>query len=362
MKKLVISIIALIALFAALRAWPQGTGLGVQLHPGLVEVSDGSSSVTLAFGIVDRQPGGRTWSLLPLRLVYTSGNRSVSVALNGLSFLTRGGATVGRPVRVTSARSGDVISIGGKVTVDAPVTGDVWTLGADIQLGPRAVVSGDVVALGGKVSAAAKAVVRGSINQVPQIKIPFVGVLGTELSAQVVALGRQVLGYLLFGAALFLVCFYATPRARAFYDGVSLSWRASLITLVAWIVLVPVLSVLLIVSVIGIFFLPILVFALGVLGIYGLVLLCARGGGALRGKAAGGADALYLFTSGLLGLFLLKAPALVGIGLTLIRSDGAARAGQILQLVTLGFTAAGMLYGTAAALSHMRIRSARPAS
>jgi hypothetical protein len=364
MRKLVLSVLGLLALFSALRAWTEALPLpGVQLHPGLVEVQDGPSSVNLAFGIAAREPGQpSSWNLLPLRLEYRSGDRTVSLAFNGLSFLVRGGAAVGRPVTVSAPRAGDVISVGGKVTVNAPLAGDVWTLGADVALGPGADVAGNVVALGGKVTASPRSVVRGSVSQVPEIKIPFLGVLGSPFSIQALALARQVLGYFLLGVALFISCFYATPRARSLYDGVARYWRASLVTVVACLVAVPLLAALLVISVIGIFFLPVLVFALGVLGLNGFLLLCARVGGALRKEPAHGGDALFLFTSGMLGLFLVKLPALVGIGLTLLRSSAASRAGEILQIVSLALLIAGMIYGTGVALSHMRSHAAPTAA
>ena len=174
MRKLILAIVALLALFSALRAFPQGEtgGLGVQLHQGLVEIGDGSASVGLAFGVMDGSDSPQ-WSLLPLRMVYRNGDRSLSVGLNGLSFLLSGGFSVGRPQRISSPRIGDVISIGGRVTVDSRVDGDVWAMGADVQLTPRADVTGDVVALGGRVIAAGGAVVRGSVSQEPRSEDPL---------------------------------------------------------------------------------------------------------------------------------------------------------------------------------------------
>src|SRR5260221_9830932 len=155
MRKLVLSVLGLLALFSALRAWTEGVPLpGVQLHPGLVEVQDGSSSVNLAFGIAAREPGQpSSWNLLPLRLEYRTGDRTVSLGFNGLSFLLRGGAAVGHPVTISAPRTGDVVSVGGKVTVNAALVGDVWALGADVALGPAAAISGNVVPLGGGVTA-----------------------------------------------------------------------------------------------------------------------------------------------------------------------------------------------------------------
>lgn len=362
MKKLVLTLLALIALFSALRAYAEPVpAAGIDLQPGLVEASDGASSVGIAFGVMEKSSGAASlWNLLPLRVVYRSGGTSITIGLNGLSFLLRGGVSVGRQVKVDKPRVGDVISIGGKVTVGSRVDGDVWTLGADVELGPQAEVTGDVVALGGKVLASAKAVVRGSVSQVPELKIPFLGVLGTQFSVQALGVGRQVLGYVLLGFALLLFCFYRAPRARGIYQSLPSSWRETLITLAVSLVVVPLVVVLLIVSVIGIFFLPILVFLLILMALEGFLLLCARLGGAVRRQAGTGAggEPLWLFTSGLLGLFLVKAPALAGIFITLFRSEAAAKAGEILQLITLGCVAAGLLYGWGSALAHARSQAA----
>jgi hypothetical protein len=367
MKKLVLTILALIALFSAIRASSEaiavppsgGEGRGFQLHPGLVEISDGSSGVGLAFGLVEKSAAqSGIWNLLPVRLVYRSGDRSVVLGLNGLSFLLRGGMSVGRPLRISSPREGDVISIGGRVLVDAPVQGDVWALGADIELTPRADVSGDIVALGGKVLGSARAAVRGSISQVPDLKIPFLGVMGRQFSVQALGFGRHLLGYLLLGIALFLISWYLTAHARVLYHGLTGAWRPALVTLAVSLVLVPLLAALLVVSVVGIFLLPVLAIAIALIALDGFLLLCARLGGLLRRAGGGGGeDSLFLLSSGLLGLFLLKAPALVGILLTMIHSEVAARVGEILQMVSNGLMAAGLMYGFGASLAQRHART-----
>jgi hypothetical protein len=353
MRRLVFSILALLALFSVLRAYTE-SATGVQLHPGIVEIGDGASSVGIEFGVMEKT-GQSLWNLLPLRVVYRSGARTVSLGLNGLSFVLRGGATVGRPVAVTTPVTGDLISVGGTVTVSSRVDGDVWTLGADVELGPKAEVTGSIVALGGRVKAAAGSVVRGSVNQVPELKIPFLGFLGTQFSVQVLSLGRQLLGYLLLGFALLLSSFYRTRRARGLYASFDGTWRESVVTTVIALVVVPLLAVLLVMSVVGIFFLPILVFALVLLGLEGFMVLCARLGGMLRRlPPEGGSEPLSLFTSGLLGLFLVKAPAFIGIFLTLVHAGVANVIGQILQLITLAAMAAGMLYGFGASMAFTR--------
>jgi hypothetical protein len=363
MKKLVLVVLALIALFSALRAYTESTiPSGMTLHPGLVEIGDGSTSIGMAFGMMEKsgdEPS--TWSLLPLRLVYKSGDTNVTIGLNGLSFLLRGGLTVGRPVRVDTPRSGDVLSIGGKISVNSRVDGDVWAVGADVELSPRADVTGDVVALGGRVAAAQGAIVRGSVSQVPRIKIPFLGILGTQFSVQVLATGRQLLGFVLFGFALFLTCFYREGHARMLYQSIPASWREAVVTLAVSLVAVPLLTALLVMSVIGIFFIPVLAFVIILLGLDGFLLMCVRLGATLRRLDVSQSRnvPLSLVTSGLLGLFIVKLPALVGIFLTLLKSGAASLAGQVLQAITLAAVTAGMLYGFGASMAYARRRSTK---
>ncbi len=357
MKKLVLTVLALLALFSALRVYAEATTPGVALHPGLVEIGDGSASIGISFGLTEKTPGEpSTWNLLPLRLVYSSGDKSVTIGLNGLSFLLRGGMSVGKPVRVDGPRNGDVLSVGGKVTVNSKVDGDVWTLGADIELTPRADVTGSVVALGGRIAAAQGAIVRGSVNQIPEIKIPFLGVLGSQFSVQMLATGRQLLGYFLLGFALFLACFYREGHARMLYQSLPASWRETVITLAVSVVLIPLVTVLLIASVIGIFFLPVLAVVIVLLALEGFLILCARLGASLRriDAAAGANVPLSLFTSGLLGLFLVKLPALVGIALTLLRSGPTGVLGQVLQVITLACVSVGLFYGFGASVALAR--------
>jgi len=290
--------------------------------------------------------------VLPLRLAVRSGDKSFSLGMNGLSFLLRGGVRLGRPVLVGAAQAGDVISVGGRVTVDARVDGDVWTLGADVVLTPKAEVTGRVVAIGGKVAADPRARVAGGITALPEIKVPFLGALATTASVPLLELGREILGYLLLAFLLFLVTYYLAGHARGLVQSALSRWRASLLSLVAAIVAVPLLIVLLVASGFGILLLPVLALLLIAAALDGFLALAVRIGAVLR--AGSGTDTLFLFTSGLLGLFLFKAPAMAGAVLPLVRSELAGKIGEICRMVSLGLTAAGLLYGFGAFLSNAR--------
>jgi hypothetical protein len=192
------------------------------------------------------------------------------------------------------------------------------------------------------------------------MRIPFLGVLGSQFSTQALGFGRHLLGYVLLGFLLFLASYYMTVHARGLYQGVTHGWRKALVTLVVSLVVVPLLVLLLVLSVVGIYLLPVLALLVGLAAVDGFIFLCARLGGSLRRGAGGaGEDALFLLSSGLLGLFVVKLPALVGILLTMVRSEAAARVGGILQLVSFALVAAGLLYGFGASLAQARARATR---
>ena len=320
MRKLVLVVIALLALFALFRAYSDDTG---------------PSSVRPA-------------------------EKSAVPGLGSLASLLGGGTAVGFPVVVSSPRRGDIVSVGGHVSVDSRVEGDVWVLGADVELSPRAEVTGDVVVIGGRLDASPGSVVEGSVSQIARLKAPFFGILGTKLPAQAAGLAGVVLGYVLFGFALFLAVFFLARHVRQMEQGIPTLWRQSLITVVLSLVVVPLLTALALASAVGVLILPVVVLAVLLLALDGFLALCVRVGALVRsaGEERGADQSLFMFTSGLLTLFLVNVPALVGILLTAFRSTAATRIGVLLQALSLWLTLAGLAYGFGLALSHTRARAA----
>jgi hypothetical protein len=355
MRRLVFCIVILIAIFAAVRAYTQGTGTrGVELSPGLVEVTGSQGSLSLAFGLAGGTDEGK-WNILPLRIVYTSKDANVSLSLNGLTFLLANGVRVGKPVMVGAPVKGDVVSVGGKVTVASAVDGDVWTFGADIVLGAGSYVTGSVVAVGGKVLADPRARVAGAVQSLPALKLPYLSVLATKASAPVVELIRELLGLLLGALVLFLISYFAAPHVTGIAHTVTAEWRRSLLILALSLVAVPVLVFLLVVSVYGVFFLPFLAVALLAAAFFGFIGISVRLGAVLR-KAQTLDSPLIIFTSGLLGLFLIRLPAFAGIALSIVKSGITDLIGQILRVASVGLALAGMVYGMGCALSYCRAR------
>jgi hypothetical protein len=354
MKRLVLVLIGLLAIFTAIRAHAQAArGPGLDVAPGLVELSDGRSSLGLGFGLVSSEGGRRgPWSVLPVVVQYRSGSSTVTLSLHGLSFLLNGGVSLGRAIVIDQPRVGDVVSAGGPVTVASRLDGDVWVLGSDVTLTGKAVVSGSVVVIGGRVNEDPKARVAGGVHRLAELRLPFIGVLGTGYSAAALAFARGALLFVLAAGALALAAFYLPRLLAGTAAAASSRWRESLITVVVAAVAVPIATVLLAVSVGGIFFLPFLALAVGSVAILGSLALCVRLGSWLRRGA--GESPLFLFTSGLLGLFLLSLPALAGIAAALFRGKGAGAVAGLLRSIGGVITLVMLAWGLGTGLAQIR--------
>ncbi len=314
MRKLVLVVIALLALFALFRAYSDDNGRST--------------------GPAGTRPGR-------------------------LALLLDGGASIGSPVVIRSPHRGDVLSVGGPVTVDSRVEGDVWILGADADLSPTAVITGNLVVIGGKLNASPAAVVGGAVNQLSGLKFRLPQILGTQLSAQTLGLAGVVISYVLFGFALFLAVFYLAAHARQMQQSLPSLWRQALVTLGLSLVIIPLLTAFVVGSVVGVLLLPVVVLAVFLLALDGFLALCVKVGALVRAPGGRGSDqSLYLFTCGLLTLFLVNVPALVGILLLSLRSAAAVRVGGLLQALSAWLVLAGLAYGFGATLAHARRRAA----
>lgn len=100
--------------------------------------------------------------------------------------------------------SGDVVSIGGSVTIDGTVMGDAVSIGGDMSLGDSAVVSGDAVSIGGGVTKSASARVGGESVQVG-VKLPSLWNIGKG-DADHVKKGHGVIKFF-FWVIFYLVVF-----------------------------------------------------------------------------------------------------------------------------------------------------------
>jgi hypothetical protein len=352
----VFAVMGLLALFIILRAYGQGRQQDARfiLQPGLLEFTTAEGSGRIAFGFLERG-GGRTWNLLPVRVTLRSGAQSFTLALNGLSLLAPGGLRIGRPMRITGQRKGNVISIGREVTVAGRVNGDVWTLGARVRLLPRAVVTGNVVALGGTILTERGARVRGSKYSLPNLKIPLLSLLSTGQSATTLRFLVELMGILLYLLVLFLTVHFALERFTGLTGALGSSWKGALLYLVLALVLLPVVIALLWATIVGILVVPFLALALLILGYLGYLGVTVRLGQWLRRRKPE-ADAGETYTSGLLGLLVVKGPAVLGILFGLLAWETLHVVGRILFVIGTAEMVAAALYGFGGLVRFLRLQ------
>lgn len=353
MKRIVFAVIGLLALFTVLRVHGEAAGVRYALHPGLLEIQTADGSARIAFGLLDRSKGN-VWNLFPLRVSLGAGRQSLSLSLNGLSLLAPAGRSFGRPVRVTGRREGDLVSFAGPVTVEGRVTGDVWCFGADIRLGPRAVVTGDVVALGGRVLAERGAQIRGNKHSLPNVRIPLLRLLASPQSAAALRALVELMGIVLYLLLLFLAVHFAGGPLQGLAAALASQWRGALLHLALSVLLIPLAAALLVATIVGIFLVPALGVAVLALAYLGYLGATVRLGSWLRGgEPAGGPASIY--TAGLLGLLVIKGPALLGILLGLLSAELFRGIGRVLFVVGSVETAVAAAYGFGGTLRCLRV-------
>jgi hypothetical protein len=353
-RKIVFVVMGLLALFTILRAYGEQTGARFLLEPGALEISSPEGTARIAFGLLERTGGTpRTWSLLPIRVELISGRQRLALGLNGLSLLSPGGIRVGRPLRITGQRQGDVICVGGKVTVLGTVHGDVWTFGADVQLGRGAVVTGNVVALGGRIRAEPGAVIRGNKYSLPNVKLPLLRLLSSGESAATFRFLVQALGVLLYLLLLFLAVHFAGGRLAGLVGALASQWKGAILYLVLAVFLIPIGVALLVATILGIVLVPFVAVAVMVLAYLGFLGFTVRLGMWMRGLAPE-TQAGAAYTSGLLGLLVIKGPVLLGILLGLLSSDFCQAVGRFLFGLGAAATIVSALYGFGGTLRYLR--------
>jgi hypothetical protein len=358
-KKIVFAVMGLLALFTILRSYGQEASGGTRyvLQPGLLEIDTADGGARIALGLLERGGGTpRSWSILPVRVELRSGGQRLSLALNGLSLLSPSSLRVGRPLRISGQRQGDVVSVGGRVTVDGTVAGDVWTFGADVRLGARALVTGKVVALGGRILAERGAQVRGGRHSLPNLKIPFLRLLAAGDSAGTFAFLLQAFGILLYLLVLFLAVHFARERLAALAGALGSYWKGALLYLVLAALLLPLAAALLIATVLGIVVVPLLLVAALLLAYLGYLGVTVRLGLWLRRQSTDASPALT-YTSGLLGLLVLRGPVLLGILFGLLSGPVFQALGRAFFALGTALTAAAALWGFGGSLRYLRAKA-----
>jgi len=178
---------------------------------------------------------------------------------------------------------GDVVAIGGPVTVNGEVTGDVVGVGGGLTLGPHAVIRGEVTAVGGPFKRDPQAQVFGKINEIgigangqtiPPYNINMRNILFGTLASRVqrfVTTIVRVLMFILFALIVMAVGQRPVQQIAARIGAEPV--RSGLMGLLAEILFVPVLVVTILALVISIIGIPLLVLVPFAIILVGIVML-----------------------------------------------------------------------------------------
>ena len=359
MKKLVLVIIVLLAVFSFLRVQAEETSEESQpegrfsLYPSYIQFTGDESSLSIGFGLVEGEgEKSRVWNIMPLRFVLRAGDEEFQLAVNGLSFLTRSGVSYGKKILVREIHSGDLISVGGEVVVEGRVEGSIWVFGADVHLVPDSDVTGDVLALGGNVDAQKGSRIAGNKHSLPKLSIPFLGLLTSPQSAETLLFIMQLFRILLYLLVLFLLVHFGQAGLSSAAAHVIGGWKGNLLYLLLALFVFPILVLLLITSVMGIVIVPIAAVILIVLAYFGLAGVSVRiGQWFIKGEQP---SASRLYLAGILGFFLLKLPVLLGHFFSLLTSDAFVVVGRFFKVVGAILVYITVLYGLGTGLSSFR--------
>lgn len=258
---------------------------------------------------------------------------------------------IGRSITIREDEivDGDVVAVGGSVSVDGEVRGDVVSVGGSVTLGPKASVSNNVVAVGGHLSRDPGSRIGGRIQEVGFGSIDFGnfrrsanplwllwGSMVGAAFALVFTLTRLAILCLLAAlVVLFGRGYVERTGDRAATDPV----KAGAIGLLAQLLFLPVLIitiVVLVMTIIGIpllLLIPFLILGLAIVGLVGFTGVAYRLGGGVMARFGWPADNPYLTT--IAGIVVVLSPLLVArvVGL----------AGVVMVPFTFGLGLIGML-------------------
>lgn len=235
--------------------------------------------------------------------------------------------------------NGDVVSIGGSITVRGYVAGDAVTVGGRIVLESPGVIEGDVVSIGGGIEKGEGTRVGGDKTEVsfPGLRhiYPLAGLRGVPRLCAIgafSALWKVVSVVVLLIITVLLVLFLPTPTKRLSRTIESHLPRSILFGILGEVAILP-LCVLLAVSLVGIPLIPVALIAYGAAFLFGLA-----GVGLLVGEIflkRVGATTISSLAAVAIGLVLIELFSLLGALLSPVPGLGAFV--SILGLVVLYF-------------------------
>lgn len=234
---------------------------------------------------------------------------------------------------------GDVVSIGGSITVRGYVAGDAVSVGGSIVLESPGVIEGDVVSIGGGIEKGAGTRVGGDKTELSFLGFrhiyPLAGLRGVPRLYAIgafSALWKVVSVVVLLIITVLLVLFLPTPTKRLSRTIESHLPRSILFGILGEVAILP-LCVLLAVSLVGIPLIPVALIAYGAAFLFGLA-----GVGLLVGEIflkRAGATTISSIAAVAIGLVLIELFSLLGALLSPVPGLGAFV--SILGLVVLYF-------------------------
>ncbi len=352
MKKIVITVICLIAVFSVVRAYSQAKSR-FTFQPSVIEYADKNTDISIGFGFIDATGDAtKSWDLFPIRISLRSGSNTFYLAMNGLSLLTQSGIYFEAPQVVTGVHRGDLVSVGGDVTVYGRVEGNLWTFGANVLLKSGSVVTGDAVSVGGRITQEGGSYISGNKTSLPQMTIPFLGLIASARSAATLHFIVELAGSLLYLLVLFLVLFFNASGMKSHMDGIFSYWKGGLLFLGFSIITIPVLVFFLAVSVVGVLVIPLLGLFMLCLSYYGFLAITMRIGKVFLSR---GSESIgHLLLCGLIGLLCVKGPTLIGILVSLLENDIVSMIATFLKILGTLAMFGAFLYGFGAGLVLLR--------
>ena len=267
-------------------------------------------------------------------------------------------------IREGEVVDGDVVAIGGAVTIDGEVRGDVVAVGGGMTLGPKASISDNVVVVGGPLNRDPGARVGGRVQTVGVGSMNFGdwrwtanplwlfwGSMVGAAFALVFTLTRLAILCLL---AALVVLFGRTYMERTADHAATETVKAGAIGLLAQLLFIPVLVitiVILVMTIIGIpllLLLPFVFLGLGIVGVIGFTAVGYRLGGLLLARLGWSAENPY--TTTIAGIILVMSPLILArllglIGVVMVPfTFGLGLIGMLLEYVawTVGFGAVAL--------------------
>lgn len=345
MRKLVIGLIIIFVIFTIINAYP--------LPLNLMEFAKDKNNFGIGVGILEQADQKLdAWNIFPFHFYLKSENGNIFLSYNLLSIIFKGGINYSRPIVLNGQYKGDIVSVGGKVSIAGRVEGDVWVFNADVILYQNAVVTGNIAIFGGHVLNYPPVTVSGTRFVMTDLQFPLLGILIAPNSAA----DFKVFDFNLFTILLFIiVLILAASFARSSLDNlsqaVSTDWKSALLFTALALLLLPILTVILIAVRLGILVLPFFfLFLLGA-GYTGFLAVILRLG---RLIIRGGGSPFSQIMCGFLGFVLLHSLTILGLIFGLFQVAVLKTISQILLTVGAIVAYLAFCYGLGTSLAHFK--------